>query len=451
MSVAEVLRGAGIGPVRKGRPLPLEPTGSVALNHGVHLVENHAGGVVFLWGMAAWCWEPGDVAARRLAAVSLVETGAATPSEVAAGFGVSYETFRKWHNAWSCSGAEALAAKKMGPKRASKLTEQVRGELKALAAKGMGLLAISREVGLDPSTVRRGLGGWPPPRPSAPAPQAAAQGELFALAPPLPRTEERALACAGVLLGATPVVTEGASLPFAGALLVLPALTATGVLEAFSEVYEAARAAFYSLRALVLTVLFTALTSRRGRAARQRRTRPTTRRLVPRPVWRGGSAMVGREQVDGPDRWAQALQLAVLGDHVSRLPAGRPVAGRGSGPGGRRGSCHRRRHRPWRQTAARGGTSPHPRHPAGVRGTALGDLRSQRANAQGERGLEGEDVLTNEGTAQPTDVLLPRVIKAGGLWPSLCLPPWVAGSYDRVPVPRARQPHDGDARLSLGP
>jgi hypothetical protein len=48
VAIAEVLRGAGIGPVRKGRPLPLPPAGSVALNPGVHLVENDAGGVVFL-------------------------------------------------------------------------------------------------------------------------------------------------------------------------------------------------------------------------------------------------------------------------------------------------------------------------------------------------------------------------------------------------------------------
>jgi hypothetical protein len=257
VAVAEVLHGAGIGPVRRGRPLPIPPAGSAALNPGVHLVENDAGGVVFLWGMAAWCWDPGDVAGRRLAAVSLVETGAATPSEVAAGFGVTYETFRKWHNSWSAYGTEGLAAKKMGPKRASKLTEEVKGELGALATKGMGLLAISREVGLDPSTVRRGLGGWPPR--ALAAPKATAQGELFPLAPPAPRNEERALARSGLLTGAEPVVTEGSSLPFAGALLVLPALAATGLLDAFSEVYGAARAAFYSLRALVLTLVFTSL------------------------------------------------------------------------------------------------------------------------------------------------------------------------------------------------
>ena len=37
--------------MRKGRPLPLEPAGSVAVTPGVQLLENDQGGVVFLWGM----------------------------------------------------------------------------------------------------------------------------------------------------------------------------------------------------------------------------------------------------------------------------------------------------------------------------------------------------------------------------------------------------------------
>ena len=54
MAVMEVLRGAGVGDVRRGRPLPLVLAGSVEVNHGAHLVETDEGGVVFLWGMAAW-------------------------------------------------------------------------------------------------------------------------------------------------------------------------------------------------------------------------------------------------------------------------------------------------------------------------------------------------------------------------------------------------------------
>ena len=37
--------------MRKGRPLPLKPGGSVAVVPGVQLLENAQGGVVFLWGM----------------------------------------------------------------------------------------------------------------------------------------------------------------------------------------------------------------------------------------------------------------------------------------------------------------------------------------------------------------------------------------------------------------
>ena len=219
----------------------------------MHLVENDQGGVVFIWGMAAWCWERDDVVGRRLAAVSLVETEAAGPGEVATAFGVTYETVRQWRQAWSEAGTEALVPQKPGPRGPSKLTEEVRERVRQLAGKGMGLLAIAREVGLDPSTVRRAL-----PDRSAPV-QRKQEGSLAPLAQPLPREDERALARAGVLLGAEPVVTEGASLPFAGALLVLPALAATGLLDAFAEVYGAARAAFYSLRALVLTIVFCAL------------------------------------------------------------------------------------------------------------------------------------------------------------------------------------------------
>jgi hypothetical protein len=50
--------------------LPLSPAGSVRVGPGVAFLEDVMGaGSVFLWGMAGWCWEPGDEVARRLAAV----------------------------------------------------------------------------------------------------------------------------------------------------------------------------------------------------------------------------------------------------------------------------------------------------------------------------------------------------------------------------------------------
>ena len=82
---------------------------------GVDLVENEAGGVVVLWGLPTWCWEAGDVVGRRLAAVQLVETGAAARTEVAAGFGVSTETARRWSRDYEGGGALALGLEVKGP------------------------------------------------------------------------------------------------------------------------------------------------------------------------------------------------------------------------------------------------------------------------------------------------------------------------------------------------
>lgn len=64
-------------------PLPLAPGGSVAVSAGVDFFEDDEGGSVFLWGMAAWAWSATDAAARRLAAVQLVESGQATQRQVA--------------------------------------------------------------------------------------------------------------------------------------------------------------------------------------------------------------------------------------------------------------------------------------------------------------------------------------------------------------------------------
>jgi prepilin-type processing-associated H-X9-DG protein len=83
---------------------------------------------------------------------------------------------------------------------------------------------------------------------------------------PAPRDGERQAARRGVLEEAAPVITEGASLPLVGALVILPALFGTGLLEVAASVFGegrrvagVARSAFYGLRSLVLCVVFSAL------------------------------------------------------------------------------------------------------------------------------------------------------------------------------------------------
>ncbi|MDQ6724740.1 MAG: hypothetical protein M3066_00970 [Actinomycetota bacterium] len=254
-----------MGSVRHGQPLPLVPAGSVMIGPAVALVENDEGGVVFIWGMATSCWANGDVVGRRLAAVSLVVTASAHRYQVAQGFGVHHNTLRDWVQDWEAEGVEGLGVERRGPKGPSKLTPELAARCCSLRAEGRSLLEVASAVGASTDTVRRALAAQAAREVAAAGPAAGlgpepAEGSaLVALARPEPRDIERALAHAGLLCGAEPVITEGASLPFAGVLLVLPALAVTGLLEVANAVYGAPKAAFYGVRSLLLTLVFAAL------------------------------------------------------------------------------------------------------------------------------------------------------------------------------------------------
>ncbi|MHB8341488.1 MAG: helix-turn-helix domain-containing protein [Mycobacteriales bacterium] len=258
MTVTELLTTAGMGSVRKGQPLPIYPAGAVPVGPAAGLVETSDGGVVLVWAMATWCWAAGDVVGRRLAAVGLVATKTATQREVAAAFDVDDATLRRWTRAWQSGGATALAACRRGPKRPSKLTDEVVGAVRAARDGGATEAEIAARTELSRRSVQRALAA----RPAAPALEAPRVDPGAALVPltrPEPRLAERSLARAGLLAGAEPVICQGAALPLAGALLILPALEVTGLLAVAEEVYRADQAAFYDLRALLLTIVFAAL------------------------------------------------------------------------------------------------------------------------------------------------------------------------------------------------
>ena len=241
--------------MQRGQPLPLAPAGSVTVAPGVELLEVDAGGVVLLWGRAAWCWDTGDIVGRRLAAVQLVDTRSARHGEVMAAFAIADVTLRAWRCAYAVGGVEALIPAKRGPKGPSKLTEAKVAEIVEARAEGASMDAVAAGSGVSRDSVSRALAAQPTPAPvTASSPDA-----LEPLAPPVPRPEERQAARSGALAEAPPVITQGASLRSAGALVIVPALAATGLIECATTVYTRARAAFYGLRSLVLTVVFTAL------------------------------------------------------------------------------------------------------------------------------------------------------------------------------------------------
>lgn len=112
---------------------------------------------------------------------------------------------------------EPLRPDKRGPKKPSTLTDELGQLIRAARAEGRTLAQIAADTGVSTATVRRALSG-----------------------------------------GAVEI-REGASLPFVGALLILPALAVTGLLEASEKVLGLPEAAFYSLRSLLLSLVFCAL------------------------------------------------------------------------------------------------------------------------------------------------------------------------------------------------
>ena len=244
-------------------PLPLLPPGAAEIAPGVGLLAGEDGGLVAVHGLATFAWDAGDEAGRRLAAVQLVRLRAASRGQVAEAFGVDPATIWRWDQAAAAAGVAGLVPARRGPKGASKLTPVLAARIAGLDAAGQTLRQIAAATGVSTFTVRTALGRV---RPGDQAPAAgdagtaAADEPLPVLPDPVPRDGERALARWGLLgEGAEPVFAPGTRYPLAGLLLALPAVEATGLLEAARQVYGQLKNGFYGLTATLLTLVFLAL------------------------------------------------------------------------------------------------------------------------------------------------------------------------------------------------
>ena len=117
--------------------------------------------MVWVHGLATFAWDAGDEAARRLAAVQLVQLKAATQVQVAQAFGVIPVSVWRWARALAVGGVAGLVPAAKGPRRASKLTPQVIGRIRELDGQG-------RRPGRDRR--RGGSVGILGPRRAAPGP-----------------------------------------------------------------------------------------------------------------------------------------------------------------------------------------------------------------------------------------------------------------------------------------
>ncbi len=270
-------------------PLPIAPDGSaVMVGEVVELAEVPGrGGEVFVRGELTFVWDAGDVAGRRLAAVQLTRTKAATAKDVAAAFGVDEESLRRWGLAFTAHGVAGLLPGRTGPKGPSKVHPDVVADIRARRGGGSTLAAIAAAVGVSITSVRRAL--VEPPvetetttaagQGGADAGAGGARGEgvtttadlttkdavgaggpgrggdepgLALLGVPVARWGERAAARAGMLQAAEPVFTPCARVPLAGLFLALPAVEATGLLTCANTVFGALPDGFYGLGTTLL-------------------------------------------------------------------------------------------------------------------------------------------------------------------------------------------------------
>ena len=278
-------------------PLPWLPGGAQEIAPGVGLLAlPGGGGQLWVHGMAAFTWDAGDEAGRRLAAVQVTQLKAATQKQVAAALGTDQVTVWRWVSAFREKGLAGLLPARKGPKGPTRLTPELTVKIQGLDAQGLGLEAIAGQCGVSTFAVRTALGRVPA-RPGAaaaregqqlaagaaagqddaaedaadePADQdgAAGQGDAAeaggGLLPVLPdppaRDEERALARFGLLgEGAAPVFVPGARYPLAGLLIALPALADTGLLACARQVYGRLRDGYYGLDAVLVHLVFQAL------------------------------------------------------------------------------------------------------------------------------------------------------------------------------------------------
>ena len=89
-------------------PLLLMPESARPIGAAAAIVEDDAGGRVFVHGNLAYAWDGGDAAARRFAAVSLMRIKAATQLEVAEAFAVTPATVRRWEARLAEAGVAGL-------------------------------------------------------------------------------------------------------------------------------------------------------------------------------------------------------------------------------------------------------------------------------------------------------------------------------------------------------
>jgi len=245
--------------------LPMHPAGSTAISALVSVLRQDGQVAYFASGVPLFVHADNDATGERIAAIQMIELRLARQSEVSEALGVDRSTLFRQQRKLKSEGVLGVVDKKRGPQGRHRFTEAKRRRVEQSLAGGSSIREAARMVELSEGIVRHALkrgelqyesGGADhgksmkgPQERSARAVQA--KGGVA-----VERHGERALARMGQLTEAAPKFESVESVRYGGALLVLPALLAEGLLDAGEKVYGTLRNGFYGLRATLLILAF---------------------------------------------------------------------------------------------------------------------------------------------------------------------------------------------------
>lgn len=224
----------------------------------------------------------GDRMAEAHAMVLLVEQNWADQLSVAAAFGCSARTVRRFQRRFEVGGLSALGRASGYPKGRARVPASRARRVLRWKEQGVSNREIAQRLGVSEKAIRNQLrrAGWKPaPVEQKPLPFEPLSADPNLSASPVPpsvpadtmplpisfdhdpadRRMDRLFACLGLIDDAAPLFASAARVPRAGVLLAIPALLDSGLLEVARAVYGGLGPSFYGLRTTLVTLVLMAL------------------------------------------------------------------------------------------------------------------------------------------------------------------------------------------------
>jgi transposase len=242
---------------------------------GPHAAVSRADGhfVVFNASGPIYRCREDDALGRRLAAALLTDPALnlAKPKEVGRVLGWHRSRVHDYRKRYQEQGVEGLEPQRTGPRGPHKLKDATLSEAQQLLHQGLSNRQVAAKVGVSEGAIRAALREG---RLVGPLRQRATPvGEQEATTPrqrnaedltcpagvAVKRTEDRALAHAGLLVEAEPVFEPAQAVAKAGVLVALAALLGQGLIDVGREVYGAVKNGYFGLSSMLLTFAFMAL------------------------------------------------------------------------------------------------------------------------------------------------------------------------------------------------